>query len=73
MDAVRVIGNEAVHPGVLDLRDDAATANTLFRLVNFIVEKMISEPREIEEVYAALPEKKRSAIDTRDGKPADHP
>ncbi len=32
LDAVRVIGNNAVHPGQIDLRDDRATAETLFKL-----------------------------------------
>jgi hypothetical protein len=45
LDIVRVIGNEAVHPGHIDLRDDRATAETLFKLFNLIVEKMISEPK----------------------------
>lgn len=44
LDAVRVIGNNAVHPGSIDLRDDRATAESLFRLLNLIAEKMISEP-----------------------------
>lgn len=34
--SVRVIGNESVHPGTLDFKDDRDTANKLFRLVNFI-------------------------------------
>jgi hypothetical protein len=38
LDAVRVIGNEAVHPGTLDLKDDRDTAIKLFKLVNIIAE-----------------------------------
>ena len=34
LDIVRVIGNEAVHPGVMDLKDDRDTALRLFELVN---------------------------------------
>jgi hypothetical protein len=68
LDTVRVIGNDAVHPGTIDLRDDPATATALFKLVNIIVEKMISEPREIEDLYAGLPEAKREAIEQRDRK-----
>jgi hypothetical protein len=68
LDIVRVIGNEAVHPGMIDLRDDPALAGTLFKLVNMIAEKMITEPREIDDLYAGLPEGKREAIDRRDGK-----
>jgi hypothetical protein len=34
LDTLRVIGNEAVHPGELDLRDDLETATKLFDLLN---------------------------------------
>ena len=68
LDVVRVVGNNAVHPGQIDLKDDRATAESLFRLLNLIVEKMISEPKHIDEVYAALPEEARKAIEKRDGK-----
>lgn len=33
LDALRVIGNNAVHPGQIDLWDDRATAESLFRLL----------------------------------------
>ncbi|SFH21122.1 DUF4145 domain-containing protein [Sulfitobacter dubius] len=66
LDAVRVIGNNAVHPGQIDLRDDRATAESLFRLMNLIADKMISEPKHVDEVYAALPEGARAAIEKRD-------
>lgn len=39
LDVVRVIGNEAVHPGVIDLNDDRDTAIQLFGLVNSIAHK----------------------------------
>lgn len=67
LDAMRVIGNSAVHPGQLDLRDDRATAASLFSFLNLIVDKMISEPRRVDEVYADLPEPARHAIEKRDG------
>ena len=68
LDAVRVIGNEAVHPGKMDLRDDRATAEMLFGLLNLIVEQMISEPKHVEELYAKLPQSKRDEIEKRDAK-----
>ncbi|GHE85918.1 hypothetical protein GCM10016455_01520 [Aliiroseovarius zhejiangensis] len=68
LDVVRVVGNNAVHPGQIDLKDDRATAESLFRLLDLIVEKMISEPKHVEEVYAALPEDARKAIEKRNGK-----
>lgn len=66
LDVVRVTGNEAVHPGQLDLSDDQETVGALFRLVNFITAKMISEPKEIEALYNGLPEAKRKEIERRD-------
>jgi hypothetical protein len=71
LDSVRVIGNEAVHPGTIDLKDDSATAAGLFRLVNIIVEQMISNPKHIDEFFEKLPESKRKAIEKRDGKTED--
>ena len=67
LDAVRVIGNEAVHPGTLDLKDDRDTAIKLFKLVNIIADQVISNPKHVEEVYGQIPEAKRKAIEKRDG------
>ncbi|MBO1223886.1 MAG: DUF4145 domain-containing protein [Candidatus Scalindua sediminis] len=66
LDSVRVIGNDAVHPGSIDLKDDLATVNKLFKLVNFIANKMITEPREIDEIYGSLPQEKLDGISQRD-------
>lgn len=68
LDAVRVIGNNAVHPGKIDFTDDRATAESLFHLLNLIAEKTISEPKHVDEVYAGLPEHLRKAIEDRDRK-----
>lgn len=67
LDVVRVVGNEAVHPGTIDLKDDRETALQLFKLVNLIVEQMISLPKSISAIYDSLPENKRNAIARRDG------
>jgi hypothetical protein len=69
LDVVRVIGNESVHPGTLDLRDDPTTAHSLFGLVNAIAEQMISYPKHVADLYAKLPQAKRDAIQKRDGGP----
>jgi hypothetical protein len=68
LDVVRVIGNNAVHPGYIDLRDDRATAEKLFALVNLISEIMISQPRHISAMFESLPENARDAIRKRDGR-----
>jgi len=66
LDVVRVIGNNAVHPGQIDLRDDQATAEKLFGLVNLIAEVMISQPKHVADMFATLPENARKAIERRD-------
>ncbi|MCC0067157.1 MAG: DUF4145 domain-containing protein [Rhodovulum sp.] len=68
LDVVRVVGNNAVHRGQIDLRDDRATAEKLFGLVNLIAEIEITQRKHIAEMYAALPEGALKAIEKRDGK-----
>lgn len=66
LDSVRIIGNAAVHPGIMDMEDEASTVSSLFRLVNIIVEKMITEPKAIDDIFQSLPESKRQEIAKRD-------
>ncbi len=66
LDVVRVIGNEAVHPGSIDLNDKPETAVALFKLVNIITETMITQPKMIESLYGTLPIEKLEQIDQRD-------
>ncbi|HEU4739532.1 MAG TPA: DUF4145 domain-containing protein [Solirubrobacterales bacterium] len=68
MDSLRVIGNNAVHPGEMDLTDDTDTASALFNLLNFVVEEMIAKPKRRRGVFANLPAGVREAIKKRDGK-----
>ena len=66
-DSLRVIGNEAVHAGVLDLKDDRETALRLFKLVNVIVENQISQVQEIERIYNdKIPANQKDAVEKRD-------
>ena len=67
LDVVRVVGNKAVHPGQIAFDvDDEATATMLMRLLNMIVDRMITEPNEINSLYQGLPESVRESIDKRD-------
>lgn len=68
MDAIRVIGNEAVHPGQINVDDNKEIASALFKLMNIIVEKMVIEPKEIADIYNILPQSKIDGINNRDGK-----
>jgi hypothetical protein len=67
LDSVRVIGNDAVHPGQIDT-DDPETVGKLFKLTNLIVEYMITLPRDVDDVYNGLPEEKLKGIEGRDKK-----
>ena len=66
LDSLRVIGNNAVHPGELDLKDDVPTAISLFRLINYIVDNQITTKKEIDEIFEGLPENNLKAIEKRD-------
>jgi hypothetical protein len=68
LDVVRVTGNEAVHPGQIDLRDDRDTALHLFTLVNMIAEQMITQPRLADSLFDNLPDGQKQAIEKRDGR-----
>lgn len=57
-DIVRIIGNESVHPGQIDLNNDPSIANQLAKLINIITEGTISQTKEIDELYEMLPEDK---------------
>jgi len=67
LDIVRVVGNNAVHPGQIDLQDDKETVNKLFGLVNLITEIMISQPKHVKALYeSTVPESQRKAVEERD-------
>lgn len=66
LDSIRVIGNEAVHPGELNLKDDEETALALFKIMNFIIETQISAKKQITNIYDSLPEDKKQGINNRD-------
>ncbi|MHA6481073.1 DUF4145 domain-containing protein [Paenibacillus sp. strain BS8-2] len=67
LDIVRVVGNESVHPGSFDIRDNQDTAIQLFDLINFIVEERITRKKKINALYTQLPPKKLEGIEQRDG------
>lgn len=73
LDIVRVTGNNAVHPGKMQLQEDSETVTLLFKLLNLIVQDRISQPKEIEEVYGKLPEKAVEGVRKRDGNVINYP
>ena len=62
LDIVRVIGNNAVHPGEIDA-DDPDIAKELFTLCNVIVEYMITLPGKLDGFYEqSYPMARRSRL-----------
>lgn len=65
LDGVRVIGNNAVHPGVIDINEDPQTALVLFDLINIIVESTITQDKKVDQVYSKLPPAAKNGIEKR--------
>lgn len=70
LDSIRVIGNNAVHPGEINVNEDDV-AGTLFSILNLIVEYLITQPKKISEIYGNLPQGALEGVERRDGKKPD--
>ena len=68
LDVLRVVGNNAVHPGQLDLTDDTELATRLFYLVNLIADNQLTQPKRIQAMFEGLPQRDKDNIKKRDGK-----
>lgn len=69
LHTVRVVGNDAVHPGQLDLNDNRDVANQLFGLVNIITDYLITQPKHVNLLFSALvSERKQVEIERRENK-----
>lgn len=66
MDIIRILGNESVHYGSINLNEDRTTANRLFLIFNLIVEKTITNKNMLADIYGKLPENKVNGINQRD-------
>ena len=65
LDIVRVTGNNAVHPGQINV-DSPEVVGQLFGLINIIAQYLITMPKEINNMYTELPEGAKKAIEKRD-------
>ncbi len=75
LDIVRITANDGgAHSGVIDLtgKDGIDIVARLFKLVNYIIQKTITDPAELEAMFGDLPEDKREGVKNRD-KPKDKP
>jgi hypothetical protein len=62
LHTLRCFGNEAVHPGEIDLTDGIEIVTALFSLIDNIVTKLITEPRKENELFDLIPDSKKDAI-----------
>ena len=71
MDSLRVIGNDAVHPGLIDSedKDDKEVSLALFKVINFIVAETLESDKMIGDLYSLLPEKVIKGIEDRENPP----
>lgn len=66
LDAIRVYGNEGIHPGEIALEDNDEIVMFLFELINIMVEELITKKRKIKSFYDKLPLGKLQGITNRD-------
>jgi hypothetical protein len=66
MDVVRVVGNNAVHPGELQMDEDSDLVPALFGLINLVVEQVISRPKQVSDLFSSLPAGALEQIRRRD-------
>lgn len=64
MDVLRFNGNAAIHE--ISRKDNAETAASLFAVLNLVVTRLVTEPRQIEALHAELPASVRASIEKRD-------
>lgn len=71
LDLLRVVGNNAVHPGQIDLDDNNDVAMRMFHILNFIADELITKPKELDFLYTEIiPEETRNHIAQRDARSA---
>lgn len=68
LDICRVVGNNAVHPGEINVHDEPGLVAQLFTLINFIVSQTIEREKALASMMEKLPQGAKDAIVRRDAK-----
>lgn len=78
LTTLRVVGNDALHDGVIAVHvdgSDAGTVTPLLQAINMLVEELVTQPRKANELYIQLSEGKRAGAERAANKfkPAEGP
>jgi Domain of unknown function (DUF4145) len=69
LDLLRVVGNNAVHPGQIVIEDNREHIEKFFGLVNLIVDVLIIQPAKVHSMFTTLvPPNQQQKIAARDAK-----
>jgi len=68
MDILRVFGNNSVHPGEINLKEKSELVTKMFKLINFVADKMITQKKELDGLFDELPVAVKQQIAKRDKK-----
>lgn len=68
MDICRILGNESVHPGTINLNEDTDTAAILFMFINMATDRLFTAKRKIDAILQKLPEGARKALEDRNAR-----
>ena len=66
LDSLRIVGNNAVHPGEIDFDDNILIVNQLFTFINFIASQTLTKQKEIDDFYSKLPKTALDSVAKRD-------
>lgn len=65
IDSCRIIGNNSVHPGEIDLNDNTELASFLFPIMNTVSEYLVSEKKKADQIFNSLPSGAILAVEKR--------
>lgn len=68
LDVIRVYGNSGAHSGIIDLEEQPWVPDTLLKLINLVVDDLITAPKEIDNMFDAMPAGVKAGIEKRDKK-----
>lgn len=66
LDLIRIKGNQAVHPGEICIEEEST--EDMYKILNIIVQRLISDKKQIDDLHEELPKSIKESIKKRDSK-----